>query len=156
MRAPILLLLIAALSPIANAQTTFTLQPAQTMEGEAVDLRTDDPSGCVFAPQIDMERAGDLVTVEIHETDAGPCLPEWATPRFVPLGTFTLGTYQVKAFLCGNAPPPEPECQLRATLALTVFGSIGTRFIVPVLSSAVMLGLAFAAMVLGARFATRK
>lgn len=138
----------------ATAQTTFSLEPAQVYAGHNVNLRIDNPSGCYPVPQIDVLRAGDVVTVNLLTTDAGPCLPEWATPRFVPLGTFNAGNYQVRPFVCSNAPPPLPACQLRAELPLTVLGSNGTTFTVPALSGAVTLGLGLL-MLIAAAFGTR-
>lgn len=136
------LLLFLAFAGAAHGQTTFTLQPARAQGGQAVALRMDDPSGCVPAPQIDVERQGNIVNVEVQLTDAGPCLPQWATPRLIPLGTFTPGIYEVRAILCANAPPPEPECALDSTHPLRVFGTTGTRFTVPTLSTwaAILLG----------------
>jgi uncharacterized protein (TIGR03382 family) len=63
---------------------------------------------------------------------------------------FTSGHYEVEVTTCSNPPPPLPECTLQATLPLTVIGNSGTAFTVPTLSGAVTIGLAFAAMVLGA------
>lgn len=101
----------------ATAQATFSLQPSQVRAGQNVNLRIDNPSGCYPVPQIDVLRSGDVVTVNLLTTDAGPCVPEWATPRLVPLGTFAPGHYQVQPFVCSNAPPPLPACQLREPLA---------------------------------------
>ena len=128
------LLLITFGGETATAQTTFSLQPSQVRAGQNVNLRIDNPSGCYPVPQIDVLRSGDVVTVNLLTTDAGQCVPEWATPRLVSLGTFAPGQYQVQPFVCSNAPPPLPACQLRATLPLTVLGAAGARFTVPAMS----------------------
>lgn len=134
MRRLLVLLILLAAVGAARAQLVFTLQPAQVHEGQSVSLRIDSPTGCYPVPQIDVVPAASVVTVNLQVTDAGPCLTEWATPRFVALGTFVPGNYQVKPFLCGNAPPPAPECLLQTTLPLVVVDATGIRHVVPTLT----------------------
>lgn len=146
----LLMLILLATTGAAHAQLAFTLQPAQAYKGQGVSLRIDSPTGCYPVLKIDVVRAASVVTVNLHVTDAGPCLPEWATPRFVTLGAFTAGSYQVQPYLCGNAPPPAPACLLQTTLPLAVLGSASTRHTVPALSDTVTAVLALSVMLLGA------
>jgi hypothetical protein len=149
MRTIFLLLMLSALGPCL-AQPTFTLQPSPALSLEPVSLRIDNSSGCYPATSIGVERTGDVVGVTAQLTDAGNCQAEFPTPRFVDLGTFPPGTYQVQVTQCTNAPPPLPECALQAMLPLTVFGSSGAVFTVPALSGAVALSLVLLMMGMGA------
>lgn len=149
MRRVLSMLMLAATAETATAQLTFSFDPAQPRAGQDIGLRFDDPSGCYPLPQLDVQRAGEMVTVKLHATDIAPCLPEWTTPQLVSLGAFPPGQYHVQAFVCSNPPPPLPACQLRATLPLTVLGHSATRQTVPMLSGAMAIGLAFLMAMVG-------
>lgn len=136
MRSLVAMLILLSATGSAHAQLAFSLEPAQAHAGQGVRLRIDSPTGCYPVPQIDVLRAANVVTVNLHVTDAGPCLPEWATPRFVTLGSFGAGNYEIQPFLCGNAPPPAPACLLQTTLPLVVVDSTGIRHVVPTLTDA--------------------
>ena len=159
MRAICFLFLIVGIGQ-AQAQWSFTLDPASpAIAGQEIAVRIDEPFGCFPANIINVTRDGASVGGVAHIEDAsppGPCPVTWVTPRFVSLGTFAPGHYEVRVTACTNAPPPLPECELRTTLALAVFGVSGTAFMVPTLSEAMMTGLAFAVIVIGAFMARRR
>ena len=156
MRAFVFALLALCASEVA-AQSTYTLEPAQARAGDAVTLRIDNPAGCILVSPfgINVSRTGDVIAVEMQQTDTVPCPPEWATPRFVALGTFESGNYQVEVTTCTNSPPPDPPCRLRATLPLTVFGVSSTTFTVPAVSwgalATLLVAIAWLARRAGAR-----
>jgi hypothetical protein len=141
MRMLVLLLLSMIVLP-ARAQSSYSLPSPTALAGEPVWLRIDDPSGCHRAPEIDVARLPGKVEVKAHFTDAGTCLPEWATPRFVALGAFDPGAYIVEVQHCANVPPPFPECEFNTVLTLTVFGVSGARYTVPSQTSATAILLA--------------
>ena len=128
-----LLLALAAIYD-ARAQITYSLVSDKLRVGDAAVLRIDSVQGCISVPTIETARSSSAVTAMLRGTDGGPCLPAWATPRFVDLGVFEAGTFETRVLLCGNPPPPEPACQLQATLPLTVFGVAGRRHTVPAIS----------------------
>lgn len=139
MRTVLVVLMLFGLVDQASAQWTFSLEPATARAGKIVTLRVDDDSGCFEVDNPIVERDGSTITVRGTIDDSippgtppGTCPPQWASPRFFSLGTFAPGNYQVQAVLCFNAPPPD-ECQLQATLPLTVVGPSGT-FTVPAAS----------------------
>lgn len=136
------LLMLLVMAGDAFAQTRYTLAPNPASEGQSISLRVDDASGCFPAIGFDVLSQQDSLDVLARMTDAGPCLPQFATPRFVALAGLDAGMYQVRIFRCGNAPPPAPECALDATLSLTVVGASAAR-VVPTLSAlgAAVLGM---------------
>jgi hypothetical protein len=152
MRTTILLLLLLGLACPAMAQTVFSLDPAQAMAGETVNLRVDDPFGCFSGGLPEIVRDGSVVAVRFYIDDSVPpggCPPTWMTPRTHSLGTFTPGIYEVRVTTCTNAPPTLPPCELHTSLTLTVFGSSGTTFTVPTLSDVATLGLVLLMMTMG-------
>jgi hypothetical protein len=145
----------------AQAQWSFSLDPASTViaGGQEVALRIDEAGGCFLSNIINVTRDGSTIAVVANIEDTIPvtgCPPAWLTPRFVSLGTFTPGLYEVQVTVCTNPPPPLPECQLQATLPLTVLGVSGTKFTVPTMSGTVAVGLAFALMAIAALVARRE
>lgn len=147
--------LLASCLEEAQAQTTFSLDPAQAVAGEIVTLRLDDATGCFPANLPTIVRSGSTVTFRAHINDSippgvppGGCPPEWVTPRFFSLGPFTPGHYTVEAIICTNSPGPDP-CALDDTLQLHVSGSAVARFTVPALSVPMVVGMAFAMMLIG-------
>lgn len=104
----------------ALAQTQYRLEPNPARRGQAISLRIDDAQGCYPATGFDLRQEQGRLTVEARITDAGPCLPQYATPRLVAIGGLAAGTYRVEVFRCGNVPPPAPQCSLDALLTLVV------------------------------------
>ena len=127
-----LLICLMAIAPCVVAQASFSLQPASARAGEEVQFRLDSQSGCYPVPLIEVDRVANL-RVNVHVTDTAPCLPEWNTPRFASLGTFAPGIHSIDVFLCGNSPPPEPECEYQRTLELLVAGADGVHRPIPAL-----------------------
>ena len=119
MRILILLFLLGVASG-ASGQATFTLVPPVAGDDQVVRLRWDSPLGCYSIDPAEVARTDDVVVVTFLWSDEAPCLPEWQTPRFVSLGVFAVGTYEVRVIECGLAPPPLPSCQPQAALPLTV------------------------------------
>ena len=156
MRAMALILMLLAMSGVASAATVYTLDPAQSRDGQLVNLRIDETDEqCFSAGEPEILRDGTTVRVrfEIEDfippgTPPGVCPPYRVTPRFHSLGVFTPGNYVVEVTTCTNSPPP--PCRVETTLNLSVLGSSGTRFTVPTLSGAIVTLLAFAVIAVGA------
>lgn len=156
MRAIAVILVLSSMTGMARADTNYSLDPAQGREGKVVSLRVDETERQCFSagpPEILREGAVIKVRFEIEDfippgNPPGVCPPYRVTPRFHSLGTFAPGNYVVEVTTCSNSPPP--PCRVEATLDLSVFGSSGTRFAVPTLSSAAALLLAFAVVTIGA------
>ena len=144
----------------AQAQWSYALDPGSpVIAGQEVAVRIDEPNGCFLSSVINVTRDGAAVSVVAHITDAlppGGCPPAWVTPRFVSLGTFAAGHYEVEVTTCSNPTPPTPECEVEATLPLAVLGVSETRFTVPTMSGIVAFGLAIALLALGALTAGRE
>ena len=151
MRAIVLTMLLTAASPSAvRAQWSFSLDPAQASEGQAVNLRVDDPSGCTPFGVPALVRGDASVTATFVVDDSvlpGGCPAAAVTPRIHSLGTFAPGSYEVDVVVCSNSPLP-PPCTVRATLALSILGAQGTRIAIPTLSATAAIALG--AVMLGA------
>ncbi len=136
---------LAATPASSGNANTFSLEPAAPSAGQVVSLRVDNANGCYRAESSQVQRSGVQVEVRIVISDAGVCLPQWATPSFFGLGTFVPGVYEVTVVECTNAPVP---CSVQQTLALVVGGLSNNAATVPTLSRAGLV-VAVLTMLLG-------
>lgn len=132
------LLLAASTISAQPADFQFSLSTASAVAGAEVNLRIDSDTNCYPANTFEVVRNGSTVTVSNTLSDTSPCAPDWQTPRFVNLGAFDAGQYEVVVVTCVNAPVN--PCSTWATLPLTIYG--GSRHVVvPALSTLTMIGL---------------
>jgi hypothetical protein len=131
-------LLTASAISAQPAGYQFSLSPPVAIAGGDVDLRIDSETGCYGGNTFEVVRRAATVIVTNSLSDTSPCAPAWQTPRFVNLGSFEAGQYEVVIVTCVNSPTN--PCSTWATLPLTVYRE-NEPLAVPMLSFATSMGL---------------
>jgi hypothetical protein len=144
----VVITLLVAPSISAGPDDTFTLQPSVILVAGVTQLRIDSADGCYPADGSQIEAAPGVIDVSFTIADFA-CLPAWSTPRFVALGPFPAGSYDVRITECTNAPID--PCTLRQTLQLTVGGGVPQATPVPAFSQLGAMLLALAIVVVASK-----